>query len=285
MLQTALALSGTPRAPPASAGYNGVAVSHNGGKNFTAANVFGSPHNTSTFARFSAFVDEGNTIYTTGGSWPSNQDTRDAGFHPLNEFTSVNTATGELKHTLSPLRANGVDDDDKPPGPTGAYHSSVAKSTDGGKTFTVLANATVDNQYYPNGIGCGDDQHCVYAAEAAGGAFAGSYLFTTNDGGATWKQTARYINNATHLYSMVEVRFVSATEVYASGAMNTQADGVFGQWHVSKDAGMTWSVTSVPKFYIQRFAFPEGPGGVGHGTGFNYPLPGIPPTCAMFKYE
>jgi hypothetical protein len=125
-----------------------------------------------------------------------------------------------------------------------AYRTEVVVSTDEGATFkTVYKNASVAAL----GIACIDSNHCCFVGEDADYA----YIFSTNDGWATVRETLADTNEGA---ALVEVSV--AWGACAGGADAYVAVGGYVAatqspvWYRSCDAGTTWTKDAAPNWPV-----------------------------------
>ncbi len=188
-------------------------------------------------ARYGAFPTA-DTWYITSGMWDTDDDElNEAMKSGEKKLTRRLTVSSDKKVDFNasprPLqRATSTDSD------TGWY-MSVSKTTDGGKTFTTVYNSPSDSYYYPNGVSCFDENHCVVAAE--GYDEDGNpevWAFLTQDGGITWTNT---LTKGLGELGLMSVNFVGANEVWLGGfgQDGRTYEGHF--WH-STDGGLTWEL-------------------------------------------
>jgi hypothetical protein len=212
--------------------YEGVAVSNNGGKTFTAYNA-----SLSTFARYGAFPTD-DVWYVAAGQFPNPNRKNE----PLRR-----TFQQDAKGRFPPrhMKREGV--------PADGYVVQIAKTTDAGKTWTsiFLENGT----FYFNGIDCapGDLTHCCALGESFGIPAGGARIHCTTDGGATWQRTFWMPETEKMEYSLMELRYVDATHIYVVGSELTRLAP--SAWFLeSTDGGQTWSHTVKPVFGYAAFS-------------------------------
>jgi hypothetical protein len=142
-------------------GGNGVAVSTDGGATFTAHSASSALDNQHP-ARYGAYPSD-TTWYVSAGAWPTNpnsmSDEESLLLHHLNERVQIrkDRKTGEIYHKYLELDQLGS------PNNITQYTSAIAKTTDGGKTFTKVFEQ--DGSFYFNGIHCSSEDHCIAVAE------------------------------------------------------------------------------------------------------------------------
>lgn len=167
--------------------FNGVAISRDGGVTFPS--VFEDVFNDegATPARYGAFPST-TTWFVTGGSWPSNENTKEnkqAGVHWLSErvkITHPTLANANQTYSTTFQEAKQASAD---PGHVNEYYGSIARTTDGGATWqTVYTNR---GSFYFNEISCFNENECVAVGEASSGPDPGARVYATHDGGESWE--------------------------------------------------------------------------------------------------
>jgi hypothetical protein len=93
----------------------------------------------------------------------------------------------------------------------GSYTAGIAKTTDGGKTWSMLYSSK--NEFYFNDIDCVSETHCVAVAEGHGSATPGVHIFTTVDGTNFYPMLTENDKDA----GLMGVKMVSDNEVFAIG--------------------------------------------------------------------
>lgn len=116
------------------------------------------------------------------------------------------------------------------------FRAQLAKSTDGGKTWTAVE--TIRNRFEFQGIDCGDTTgaYCCAVGEALSGVHAGAYI-SCNSGGIKYNITH---NDTKSGASLIDIRAISQNEFWAVGGY-VPASGTISAvfWH-STDSGKTW---------------------------------------------
>lgn len=214
---------------------NGVAVSSDGGENYdhfdigVDGNAYG--------ARYGAYPSA-NTWYITAGSWPAATapKTIPGRYVAMSERVGVaiNPAAKKMKSVLNK----------DIPEVNGGYTCVVAKTVDGGKTFTkVFQN---DTTFYPNGISCPTENDCWFVAEGTDGI----KLFHTADGGKTWEVQFK---KDFRTYSLMAVEFIDKNEGFLLGGEITTK--LTGHIFHTRDGGKTWDADTLPNVYANRGYF------------------------------
>lgn len=131
--------------------------------------------------------------------------------------------------------------------------AGIAKTTDGGKTWSTVFSKM--GEFYFNGIDCWDAMNCAAVGEADSGSAPGARIYVTSDGGKTWERT---MFNAGAENSIMAIKYISATELWASGG--AMVSGIPGHFHHSTDGGKTWTMDTVPGAYGTSLSFANGHG-------------------------
>ena len=242
----ALVMSGGPKT-------NGVGVSSDGGKTWSISPI---GLNVSKYtARYGAFPSP-TTWYVTAGSWAEQSASRAEG-----KRATPGAASGGMTHLHShhitihrpsashnltarfALVEGGAPAPPTPPALAG-YHTAVAKTTDGGQTWSVVYRND-DGGLSPNGIHCIDESTCVAALEGT----AGARILLTRDGGASWTES---LHDADPKSSLMSVKMLSATEAWVSGGHMSRADFEGRFWHTT-DGGKTWQKEAIKGLYVISF--------------------------------
>ena len=208
-------------------GENGVALSDDG-KTWSFSDIGLDPDKYLT--RYGAFPSN-DVWYVTAGSWPEQEEEEAAAARHLTSRVSV-SADGKLR-----VRPTAARNDD-----TG-YYAAIAKSTDGGKTFTTVYQKE-DAGVYPNGIHCSSEVHCVATLEGET-----THIMVTTDGGATWVKT---MDDPDPKASLVAVHMVDEKEGWVSGGHMTYDDFEGRYWH-TLDGGKTWAKEAIKGLYMFSF--------------------------------
>jgi len=240
-------------------GGQGVAVSTNYGQHFQFYNI----SVLQTIARYGAFPSA-TTWYVSAGQWPGEAETEPADSPVVTRKMSkrlhyhYNKDTKKYSHSF---HKGGKD----LPENNFQWQAQIAKTVNGGKTWqTMFYN---HSHYYFNQISCGTINNCVAAAESDSKSSAGVWLFTTSNGGTTWTQSMYMAGDQ---YSVIAVEFISATEVWASGAELGQIGPKFGMFWHSTDSGNTWTLddTSIKGVYPMALSFADAAHGFAVGPNF-----------------
>lgn len=221
--------------------FNGVGISDNDGISFQPHEVW---EVGDISARYGAFPSL-ETFYVSGGNFPSSPaagqpraaaDNTTHRVHRLSERIrhSTDRATGAQALEVA-LTAPG-DELAESKGRADEYKAAIAKSTDGGRTFTEVFRDV--GKYYFNEISCFDDRTCVVVAEASAGPEAGSRILVTNDGGTSWRETFRAADPADGLMAL---ETFPNGEAWAAGGKASLFDGG-AEWWYSSDFGETWAL-------------------------------------------
>lgn len=201
----------------------GPAISQNGGLTFKGhwwPKGFGS----AAPARYGAFPSA-DTWYVTGGMWPQQNQTA-SHIHEVSSRLALDKRTGKLFRR------------ERPAAPVPGYAAMIAKTTDGGATWTAQYNST--GEFYFNGIDCASETICVAVAEGFaqdGASSPGATVFMTTDGNK-WEKVYSYA--ATADGSALSVKMVSTTEAWVA-ATSGSGLGTKAQFLHTTDGGKTWS--------------------------------------------
>lgn len=118
------------------------------------------------------------------------------------------------------------------------YVAIIAKTTDGGKTFTVQYQNDNANFAFSQ-IDCASATHCV-AVGTGNTLGAQTVIFQTTDGGQTWTQVLSVPITAGTQQLLYAIEFQDAQHVWAAGSLDTQTSTA-GLLYFSNDGGSTWS--------------------------------------------
>jgi len=197
-----------------------------------------------TSARYGSFPTP-TTWYLSAGDWPENEEALLPGERQLTQRISVHRdhAVGTMKPRFSlnqPIR---------PLNDNNTYHAAIAKTSDGGKTWSTVFYD--EGNFYFNGISCPSADHCFVVGEALGDSpKPGSRILHTADGGKTWE--VQLYNPNPH-YSLMAIEMISETEGWAAGGeLDISFQGQF--WH-TLDAGKTWTADHVFGIYGNDLSF------------------------------
>jgi hypothetical protein len=257
---------------------NGVALSLDEGKTFTAENI------TTIFAdsRYGAFPSD-TVFYVAAGDWPgegADDDPCDdppcgtplkrSPFKRRGELVDPShyvqkvapgsrflESRGSRMHLLQgPGAELGVAGSDfqwamvKPEARRAAnsnlgnattdWEAQIAKSEDGGKTWKTVFSKV--GAYYLNDIECTSVTTCCVVAETGdavnGTEGGGAYVLCTTDGGAHWKE--EHINTDTDA-SIIGIGAISENEFWAVGGHLGVVTIQYAQFYHTLDAGLTWT--------------------------------------------
>lgn len=214
--------------------YNGLTLTTDGGLTWTNYDIgFANP-----LARYGSFPTT-TTWYIAAGMWPSMQSewVSDPDAKVLSRHLRIHKTKGPQFRKFMPefIDDGGVQADTTTSTP---YQAAIAKTTDGGKTWTTVYNDT--GNFYFNDIFCWNAQKCWAVGEAENDSpNPGVRVLATTDGGATWN-VQLYINDPD--YSLMDVAFVSETEGWVVGGILTR--GITGIFYQTTDGGATWVLAS-----------------------------------------
>jgi hypothetical protein len=183
--------------------------------------------------RYGALVDAA-TWYVTFGCWPGSER-RPGGDYMLSARAKlVKQADGSLKRvTFNPMAAAPTS---KPTNFSCPYTAAVAKTTDGGKTWSTHFSAMTS--FYFNAIDCVSATHCVAVAEGFDEG-AGTHVYLTTDG-KTFTQVLFMPSTQKLHYSFMSIKFVSETEAWIGGSKMVNQLDASAIFLRSMDGGKTW---------------------------------------------
>lgn len=208
--------------------------SSDSGKSFVTKNITSLMPSQATFPRYGAIASD-STWYITLGNWPSGGSSSSGGGaskkskreHQLSQRTTIKLSE-DGKITRTSKYVENVE-------PTG-YTCVIAKTLDAGKTWhNVMYEAT---NYYPNGIDCVSDKHCIAVGEGFNEK-AGAHIWVTVDG-LTFLQALHMKDTAAGQYSFMSVVFVNEKEAWVGGSLQSQT-GSEGIMFSTKDGGLSWT--------------------------------------------
>jgi len=203
-----------------------------------------------TFARYSSVIDE-DTWYVTLGSWP-NKDPH-ADHLDLSARVSVTRdANGKVKRaskkmlgrvqagsgSASSSSGSAHSSSSGSGGGGGAYSAAIAKTSDGGNTWTTQFSSATN--FYFNGIDCSDATHCI----AVGEGFdedAAAHIYATNDG-RKWREVLKVPSTSSASYSLMAVSISPANPLHAwvAGSVESSISSSSLFYHTT-DGGKTWT--------------------------------------------
>jgi len=130
------------------------------------------------------------------------------------------------------------------------YTAGIARTTDGGKTWTTVFNDT--GNFYFNDIYCASTTQCWAVGESGSDSpTPGIRIIATTDGGNTWVQQF-YVNNPE--YSLMDISMINANEGWAAGGI--LARSITGTFFHTLDGGKTWTLDAeVPDNYATVLSF------------------------------
>jgi photosystem II stability/assembly factor-like uncharacterized protein len=226
---------------------NGVALTKDAGQTWNVYDVT-SLDRSEYPVRYGAYPSE-ETWYVSSGKWPVNaMKTKE-----VYDFSSRIRVS--MDHSVNATRLqynydeNAVAD--------AGYFGAVAKTTDGGATWTNVLNAKGEG--YFNEIHCADEDTCMVVGEGGGSSFA----YLTKNGGATWNK----VHEASDGSSLMGCKMLSTTEAWLSGGnMDYSTRKLVGYfWHTT-DAGATWTLDTLDDALSMDLSFADG---VGYSTATN----------------
>jgi len=220
---------------------DGAAISVNGGVSWKKVDA-----KLNTTARYGSFPSL-NTWYIAAGEWPESKLHRRPGVKQLTERLSVEQAlrteaNGKqtLKHRVH-KRLNGQ------PKRNGAYSAALAKTADGGRTWTTQF---YDTDFYFNAISCPTENSCWVVGEADDGDKPGCRILHTGNGGQTWEVQ---MYNSTRTFSLIGINMIDENSGWACGGeLDTHFRGHF--WYTN-NGGRTWTLNTLPGVYGATMSF------------------------------
>ena len=214
-------------------GAGGVAISTNGGQSFKDFGV-GAALDETHPVRYGAYPSE-TTWYVSAGAWPSNpsygSDEKSLLIKQVSELVQIRQCrkTGKQFYKyIDPqeLRANSNN--------ITGYHSAIAKTTDGGKTFNKVFQKDNACMYF-NDISCANENVCIAAAEGHNCATPGAHFYMTHDGGKTWNSTGSDAGGGA-----MGCKMVNEKEGWIAGGGANKIGLMEGRFFHTMDGGMTW---------------------------------------------
>lgn len=204
--------------------------------------------------------------YVSGGMWPSAKQ-RNGREHTVSAV--LRTRDGSLQWASAPAQ-----DDDR-------YRGIITKTTDAGKTWSVVFNDTGFNAtkfYYFNGIDCASETECWAVAECPDEASCpgmyGFWILHTADGGKTWEEQA-----FNYEQSSLSVQVLSASDVWVAAGPVGALD-INGFVYHSTDGGRSWDQHKLPAMgMIMDLSMLGGAGG-GYATACDPAAS----RCGVWKY-
>jgi len=226
---------------------NGVALTKDAGQTWDLFDVTSFESNYPV--RYGAYPSE-STWYVSSGTWPTSaMKTKD-----VYDFSSRVRLT--VDHSVNATRMQyNYNNEDALSGTQ--YFGAVAKTTDGGATWTNVLN--VSGKGYFNEINCADENTCMVVGEGGGDTFA----YLTKNGGVTWNK----VHEASDGSSLMGCKMLSTTEAWLSGGnMDYSTRKLVGYfWHTT-DSGETWTLDKLEDALSMDLSFADG---VGYSTATN----------------
>jgi photosystem II stability/assembly factor-like uncharacterized protein len=193
-------------------------------------------------ARYGAFPSA-NTWYVSSGMWAEDSKSLKGakGQHSLTRKIKMGKGGYELSESRNVSTTES------------GWFGAVAKTTDGGKTWTEVFRTNPDDALYFNGISCSSESHCAVVAEGEDEAGNDKTVgYVTFDGGVTWSPSL-----TTGDLSLIQVKFISELEGWAAGT-GRSGRGVSGQFYHTNDGGKTWELAQVSPFsslFVKPFIY------------------------------
>ena len=203
-----------------------------------------------TSARYGAMPST-STWYVTFGSWPNSKSVQ-GGVSVSERVNLVRDVKGNVRRDVKKMlrsneggswssssSASQSTSSSSGSGGYSIYTAAIAKTTDGGNTWTSLISEATD--FYFNAIDCISATKCVAVAEGFNENAAARVYFTED--GQNFREVFRLNSTSSTAYSLMSVRYASATEVWAAGSAEGELSSS-GLIVVSKDGGKTWTIAS-----------------------------------------
>lgn len=198
--------------------------------------IWETPSNASVL-RYGSFPSS-TTWYLTAGTWPAD-DTDDTDDkltkselgQVFSKRVALNHDTTFSKNLVNKRNLQSTDDGS-------GYVAQILKTQDGGKTFAQVFVPPGEVNYYFNQISCPTESQCVAVGEGNdSNGVPVAVVFTTDDGGATWKETLLVGT----IYSITAVQMIDSKKGWI-GATTLQGRTIGGTFYVTADGGMTWQL-------------------------------------------
>jgi len=225
---------------------NGVCISFDGGSTFAHIDA-----KLNTSSRYGDYPSR-QVYYVAAGTWPdqgnkaARREARMRGEHQISQkmklVRSID-ANGAISHKVD------FDLDYQPKG-NGNYQAQIAKTTDGGKTWT---SQYWDTDFYFNAISCPSINVCFAVGEAErDSAKPGVRIMRTLDGGKNWT-TVMY--NPDPSYSLIAMNMINEKEGWAGGGQLAAPPHFQGHFWHTVDGGNTWQLETLAYNYVTDYSF------------------------------
>eukprot|EP01084_Bolivina_argentea_P000317 601_1 len=212
------------------AGSNAVLYSADGGAAFEEKKITATLPK-QALARYGALVDA-NTWFVTLGNWPSKKQSTASVHYQSARVSAMKTTEGKAKRVSEKMNSRVLKN-----GTADGYSAAVAKTTDGGATWTTVFSA--ETNFYFNAIDCTSATHCVAVGEGFDQG-AGAHIYQTTDG-QTFTQVFSVPSTQSGVYSFMSVAFSSGSTVWVAGSKEAGI-GSTAVFYVSRDGGKTWAL-------------------------------------------
>mmetsp|Transcript_19431 Transcript_19431/g.23136 ORF Transcript_19431/g.23136 Transcript_19431/m.23136 type:complete len:385 (-) Transcript_19431:110-1264(-) len=221
-----------------------VAISSDGGNNFDSIIVSGFYE---PYIRYGSFPSS-DTFYVTAGIW---------GDDDIENGKEISSSKKQKRLTsrlsISDKGTLKYHDEIIHDTNSSGYWAQVAKTVDGGKTWSIIFE-DFENDLYPNDIHCYDVNTCTFVLEGA----IAPQIVTTQDGGATWTR----FTDPSGGVSLMAVRMTGPTEAYVSGGGD-----VGRMWHTADLVNWNDMTTDISDA-VEIFSFAlTGDSSVAYATG------------------
>jgi cysteine peptidase B len=192
-----------------------------------------------TGARYAA-MPNAQTYYVTLGNWPANSATQNTAdeLHLTAAMSIRRGKDGKPKRSIKKPQPQVEAASSSSGGECNLYTAAIAKTTDGGNTWTT--QVSLSTNFYYNGVDCSSATHCVAVGEGFN-ENAGGHIWLTEDG-TTWKQVFFAASGAQGQYSFMSVRFSGpkGQEVWVGGSLMVSQTSSLGIFYHSADGGKSW---------------------------------------------
>ena len=134
--------------------------------------------------------------------------------------------------------------------PINNWEAQIATTVDAGKTWKLAFSQI--GQFYFNDIECTTVDNCCVVAEAQdANATAGTYIYCTSDGGATWVDNYR---NADPDSSLIGIAAAGPSELWAIGGEEGSGGFKGPSFFHTLDGGATWAKADAPLSMLFHYA-------------------------------
>jgi hypothetical protein len=245
---------------------NGVAISTDGGENFTFINITQAV----ALARYAAYPSRNVWFMTTGDFASLHVNDDPTLVKRISNTISIHkTSEGHLRY-----RASRPDERRTGATPTPApsdWYGEILKTSDAGKTWT-LQYSTSD--FYFNGIDCTSETRCCAVGESQNPSAApGARIWCTSDG-STWTQVVFMAGQSN---SLIAIRAVSDLEWWAGGGY-MQPKTFDANFPHTTDGWKTYTNNTLPHVFINDLDMID----ANHGWASTFDVSGV---SGLAKYS